>query len=218
MADKIRLGGSTDTVRIPGDCRVEGDFHVGGTPSGIGRSDLTQDTSQEYTLRPEDWRVWDNMAALLPTAGATDDLGIVEGTFGTDSPSLQTEDLKTAGATNNYARRTFALPPEYDSGETIVVRLHAGMLTTVADTSATIDVECYLSDEEAGIGSDICATAAQSINNLVLADKDFTITATGLAAGDLLDIRITTAINDGASGTSVIGIVGAAKILLDIKG
>ena len=113
---------------------------------------------------------------------------------------------------------TFALPPEYDAAETIQIRAHAGMLTTVADNTATLDFEVYKSDEEAGIGADICATAAQSINSLTLADKDFTVTATGLSAGDVLDIRMTTAVNDAATGTVVKAIVGAVKIMLDIKG
>jgi len=207
----------TDDVIIGGNCRVSGTATFANV-SGIDRSGLTQDNTQSYHLLPEHWKVWDDMDSPLPSTPATDDLGIIGGTFGTDSPSIQTEDLKAAGATNKYARCTFAIPPEYVAGETVQVRIHCGMLTTVADNSATIDVEVYESDEEAGIGADLCATAAQSCNSLTLADKTFTITATTLAAGDILDIRVTMAVNDAATGTTVKGIIGASKMLLDIKG
>jgi len=211
------------TVSITHDVVIGGDLRVSGTATfasvnGIGRSGLAQDNVQVYHIRPEQWRVWDDMDSPLPSTPANDDLGIIGGTFGTDSPSVQTEDLKAAGATNKYARCTFAVPPEYVAGETVQIVVHCGMLTTVADTSATIDVQCYESDEEAGIGADLCATAAQSCNNLVAADKTFTITATTLAAGDLLDIRITMAVNDAATGTAVTGLVGSTEVRLDIKG
>lgn len=205
------------------DVTVAGDLRVTGTTSfvsitGVNRAGLTQDNVQPYALLPEAWKVHDDMDSPLPSTPATDDLGLVGGTFGTASPSIQTEDLKAAGATNSYARRTFAIPPEYVSGETVQIVLHAGMLTTVADASATIDLQVYESDGEAGIGADLCATAAQSINALILADKTFTITAAGLAAGDVLDIRITTAVNDAATGTAVKAIVGSVEVQLDIKG
>ncbi len=213
------LGGASDTIRIPGDLQVSGDVSFGGAVSGIARSDLTQENLAVYLLEPESWKVFDDMDSPLPSTPATDDLGLIGGTFGSGTPSLQTEDLKTAGATTNRARRTFALPPEYVAGQTVTIRVHAGMLTTVAGTSATVDVECFKSDREAGVdGADLCSTAAQSINSLTLADKDFTITPATLAPGDLLDIRLSTAVNDAASGTAVKAIIGAVEVLLDVKG
>lgn len=184
----------------------------------IARSKLAQDTLASYMIPWTAFRVFDAYATNLPGTPAADDLGLVGGTFGSASPSLQTEDLKTAGATNNRARFMVQLPPEYDDGETVQIRLHAGMLTTVADTSATIDVECYESNSEAGIGSDLCTTSATTINSLTLADKDFSITASGLVAGDWLDVRITTAVNDAASGTAVKAIIGKVSLLCDIRG
>ena len=211
------------TVSITNDVVIGGNLRVAGTAtfasvSGLDRTGLAQDNTQVYHVLPESWKVWDDMDSPLPSTPANDDLGIIGGTFGTDSPSVQTEDLKAAGATNKYARCTFALPPEYVAGETVQIRFHCGMLTTAADASATIDVEVYESDLEAGIGADLCATAAQSCNSTTLADKTFTITSTTLAAGDLLDVRVTMAINDAATGTEVKGIIGGTKVLLDIKG
>ena len=93
------------------------------------------------------------------------------------------------------------------------------MFTTIADTSATIDFEAYRANDEAGIGSDLSTTTpATTINSVVLANKDFVITAASLQPGDTLDIRLSLAINDGATVTAVIGLVGAVELLLGVKG
>lgn len=149
---------------------------------------------------------------------ATDDLSLVSGTFGTNAPSLQTEDLRAVGATNRYARFLVPLPSEYVAGETVVLRFSAGMITTAADNTATLDVQCYKSDEDNTVSADLCATAAQGMNNTVFADLDFTITPTALSPGDMLDVRIVTAINDAATGAEVIGCVAAIKRLCDTQG
>jgi hypothetical protein len=191
-----------------------------GTISPIARSVLQQDNLKQFAVPLTNMRVWDNMAALLPTAGATDDLGIIEGTFGTASPVLQTEDLKaeSGNPTLNYARFQCPIPMEYVDGETFLIRLHAQMVTTIADDTATLDVEAYLVDEEGGIGSDICATAAISINTLTGADYDFTITPATLVAGGMLDVRLKTTVSDAATATPVIAEIGSVQILCDVKG
>lgn len=203
-------------TRIP-NLIVEENLVVGGTKPGYLRSELLQDQLQRYPIPWTAWRVWDALATNLPATAAADDLALVGGTFGTGTPAIQTGDVKTLTATR-YARAQIALPPEYDTAETITLRAHCEMITTVAGTSATIDFEVYRSDQEVGVGSDLCTTAAQSINSLTGADKDFTINPATLARGDLLDIRMTIATVDGATATAVIGSVGAVELLMDIKG
>lgn len=214
-----RIGGPDDQTVFAGDVRIEGDLALAGDTAGMNRAALAQEPLVAYPLLPESWKVHDSLDTPLPATPLADDLGVVGGTFGTDTPSLQTEDLKAAGATTSYARRSFALPAEFDAGATVVLRIHAGMLTTVADVAATVDVGVFKSDREAGVdGADLCGTAAQSINNLVLADKDFNIDGAGLAAGDLLDVRVAVAVNDSATVTAVKAILSAIEMLLDVKG
>ena len=67
------------------------------------------------------------------------------------------------------------------------------------------------------IATNLPATAATTINSLTFANKDFTITSSSLAAGDILDVRIAIAITDSATGTAVIGEIGAIEFLLDIR-
>jgi hypothetical protein len=186
--------------------------------AAIARTKLAQETLTKYPIKLTDFRVHDAMQTVLPNPSANDDLGLYGGTFGTDSPMLKTYDVKAAGAVTLYARVLVELPAEYDDAETVEIRIHAEMQTTVADTTATVDVECYESDKEGGISADLCATAAQSINSLVDDDYDFTITATDLVSGDVLDIRIAVAVNDAATGTAVVAAIGSVELLCDIRG
>lgn len=204
---------------IGSDTVIQGNLTVTGSLlPATSRSDLALDQAQCYLIPWEAWRVWDAFATNLPATAATDDLALVGGTFGTNAPSIQAGDLKAAGATTRYARCVFQIPPEFQTGLTVTIRAHAGMKTTAADTTCTIDFEAYRSNLEDGVGSDLVTTAATSINDTVEADKDFTVDSTTLLPGDYLDIRMTIICTDGATATAVIPFVGSVEVLLDIKG
>lgn len=190
-------------------------FRTGGTR--LARSTLAQETSIAYVMPVTTWRVWDSLTTPLPQVAAADDLAIIEGTFGTDFPTIQTSDAKATTVTQ-MMRRTFVLPAEFDDEQTVQVRIKAGMITTVSDGTATVDVECHLHDRTGAVGSDLCTTAATTINSLTAADKTFNITSTGLSPGDELDIRVTVAITDTATGTVVVGEIVDTTVLLDIRG
>lgn len=183
----------------------------------VQRGDLKLENLQVYDIPFERWRVHDAFGTLLPATPANDDLGLIGGTFGTAAPTIQTGDAKAASVTRR-ARALIYLPPEYQAGESVSIRAYAGMKTTVADTSATIDFEVYSSDLDETVSADLCTTAAQSINSLTLANKDFVITPTNLAPGSILDVRMTIAIVDSATATAVIGLIGRVALLADIRG
>jgi hypothetical protein len=207
---------------VHGDLVVQGNLSVlgdAGITPAIERTSLAQEQLARHKIQMTDWRVWDAFQTVLPGTSATDDLALIGGTFGTASPSIQTYDVKAAGAVTLYARCLFNLPHTYDTAQTVTLRAHAGMLTTISDGTATIDFAVYRSNDEAGIGSDLSTTtAATTINSLVLSNKDFVITATSLSPGDTLDIRMAIAIADTATATAVKGIVGSVELLLDSKG
>lgn len=216
------------STRLDGNTTVEGDLSCTGTfrpnaTSGILRTELTQESLTEFVLFAETWRIWDNMDALLvdpPVGGSgNDDLGINNGTYATGVPSIQTGDNKAAGAVTKYARRTIQLPPNYVAGETVTIRLRAGMKTTIADVSATVDVQAFKSDNEGTVsGADLITTAATTCNSLTFGNKDFVVTPTALSPGDVLDVRIAIATNDAATATAVTGCIGKVSLLCDTKG
>ena len=88
----------------------------------------------------------------------------------------------------------------------------------LADTSCTVLIEAYRIGKDNSIGSQICPTGATTMNTLGASTKDFTITASTLNAGDVLDVRLSIAVNDAATGTSVYAAVMGADLLCDIQG
>ncbi|GMW02644.1 MAG: hypothetical protein AMXMBFR84_37800 [Candidatus Hydrogenedentota bacterium] len=179
----------------------------------IARTALTQDDLKPYAIPLTLFRVHDALQTNLPGTAATDDLAVITGTIGSDPPSIQGVDFGGT-TTTAYARIQYPLPPEYVDGQTVTLRVNAGMLTTVSDGTCTLDAVVYRN----GAGSDICATAAQSINSLTFADKDFTITPTALVAGDLLDIRLVIAGSDTGNAGVMIPEIASVTLLMDIKG
>lgn len=199
-----------DTFRIR-------DVVITNSITGVDRSSFDSENAKIYELPIHEFRIWDAYQTVLTTA-ANDDLGITTGAFGSAAtPYIGSGDLKAAGATTRYGRTMFTLPPEYTDGGLVSVQLYAGMVTTVSDNTATVDVELRKSDLDGTSGSDIVSTSAQSCNSLTAAAKEFVVTPTGLVAGDTLDIRIAITVTDGATVTAVIGAIYRASMLLTIQ-
>lgn len=182
----------------------------------VQRNDLKLET-KNYPVILRDARVWDAPLSSLPTTSANDDLGFTAGTWGSSGNTIRTSDMKNLGSVTRYSRHVIALPPEYIAGESVVLRVNAGMNTTVASAAATIDAEVY-ETSGATISADLCATAAQSINSLTAANRNFTITATNLAPGDILDIRLAVLVNDSATATAVIAVINSIDLVLSVRG
>lgn len=222
MATDLNFGDANLTI---GGIVTGGEWRPG---TGLARTYNVQETVQPFRVPLEWLRVWNDPAALLPNAAVGDDLGLVPGTLGTDPWQVHAGDVKNTTSTR-YAAFHFPLPVEYDNGETITLRVLGACEDTVCDTRCDVDVECYpvrplwheLSPTPTGSGSvqsDACATAAQSINSLTPANKDFVITPTNLQSGDLLHIRIAIDYEDATVGDSNNPYIYAIWMMLDIKG
>lgn len=203
-----------DDVRISGTLLLK----ETGISAQTRNTILKQDALAIFPVNMMDLRVWDAIHTNLPGTAATDDLALVGTTFGSTAPVITAGDCKALGATSRYARFMVELPECYEAGETVTLSLSAGMVTTVASASCTVDVECYKIDKVTGIGSDLCTTSATTINSLVFAAKVFTITPSSLIAGDVLDIRLTIACNDAATATVVKPTIAGIDLLCDIRG
>lgn len=181
------------------------------------RTELARET-KTYPVALDRLRVWDAFATVLPATGGTDDLGLYGGTFATNAPKVSSGDVKNS-TTTRYARFLFELPPEYIAGDTVTIRASAATETTVASSSSTIDFEVWRSDRDGTIGgSDLCATSATSINATSFSDKDFSVTPATLSPGDILDVRVTLACSDTATGTVVQPSIGSIEFRLSVQG
>jgi hypothetical protein len=190
---------------------------VADTITGLTRDQMPQEDFVGYPIPLSSVRVHDNMAALLPAAAADDDMGLVTGTPGTDDLTLQGVDF---GATSSDEKCAFQwrLPIEYQAGQSVRLRVHAGILTTVADGALTLDVECWRSDGEGSVGSDLYAGSAADINDTTTADQDFTIDAATLSPGDLLIFRLSFAGSDTGNAGVMIPLITRIEPQVDIKG
>lgn len=185
--------------------------------AAIDRSKLASEQLKD-NIPLELVRVWDAFQTSLPTTASSDDLGLIPGTWATDAITLQTSDAKNTTVTQR-ARFVYRLPLNYASGNLINVVAWAGMRTTVANGTATIDFEAYKKNDSTGlVGSDLVTTAATTINSLTASEKSFVIDPTGLVSGDELDIRVTIAITDTATATAVIGRIMKLYMLPTVKG
>lgn len=201
-----------DNLTVPGDLQVGGDIKP-----ARNRSKMLQEDNAAYSLRLES-AVIATTGQPLAVSGSGSDLGLYVGTHGTGCPYLSSGDVKNA-TTTRKARLTIELPVEYTAGQTVTLRFAAGMLTTVGSGPCTIDCEVFKVGRDTLIsGIDLCTTAAQPINSLTFANKDFTLTEAGLAPGDRLDVLITVACTDVATGTAVKPAIAAIDLVCDIKG
>lgn len=183
---------------------------------GGGSGKFVEVSSSANAAYPVDltrFRVHDALHTNLPGTAAADDMGLITGTPGTDAPVLQGVDF---GGTSTDEKGTFrlTLPPEYRAGAAITLRINANMETTVSDGTATVDAEAFKEDGTSLVGADLVATAAQSINSLTPANKDFVITPTGLVAGDSLQVRLSFAGSDTGNAGVMIPQINAVTALI----
>lgn len=186
--------------------------------AAIPRAKLAQVPNAVRAITPFEWRIWDSGAPL--GTPANDDLGLEPGTFGTDVFVVNAGDVKAAGAVTRKALVQIALPDYYEAGQTVTLRLRAGVDTTIADDTCTLDVDAYEVGEsgDASGPTNLYGGAAQDINNTTPANYDFTITPDNLSPGDVIEILITIASNDTATATAVIPTIYKASLLFDARG
>lgn len=210
-----------NTTTLPGDLVVNGNLRITGnlTPA-LERTSLAEDALQTFTVPMSAWRVFDAYASPLAATGGTDDLWLIGGAHATAAPSLQTADFGGNGAAAPYyARAEIPLPMEYVAGGAVTIRVHAGMLTTVASEACTVDVTVYKSDEDSTPTEVAITEVAQDMNDLTFADIDFTVTTpSSLSPGDILDVLLTVSADDDENLGEMYACIGSVQLLCDVKG
>jgi hypothetical protein len=183
----------------------------------IATTKLAQRVLAESIVPLTQARTWNAVATSLPAAAADDDLGLVSGTWGTDPARITAGNVRIIGATTRRLYMAIPIPANYEDGQTIQLQIRAKMETTVADVSCTLDAEAYVGSDGA-LGSDLVTTGAQSMNSLSAAAYTFTINATGVDPGDLLEVRLSIASNDAATATAVTPAIYSIALLCDTRG
>lgn len=201
-------------LRIPQELFTSEDL---ADAADILHTQLKQRAFQEEQVSFTDLRVFDAMHTVLSGTSSADDLALATGTPGTDALVVTTGDVKTL-TVGRKAAFELRVPDNYEAGQSFQIRIRAGMKTTIADGSATVDLNVYKPVGDGLVGSDLCATAATSINSLTASDKDFTVTASSLSPGEKLLCIVTLAVTDTATATAVIGQIYSISRRCDTRG
>lgn len=183
--------------------------------AAIDRSKLATDSLVPFRIALGDVRVFDAFITFLPSTAATDDLALIGGTHGSAAPQLEGV-LATGSATETQkCRFVFALPAEYLSAGNIRLRVTCNVTQGEGEGTKTIDADVVSNDDDGTVSADINETDPVTIDDTPTG-REFTITPTGLAAGDELDVVLTLVVEDG--GLDATGEIERIDVLLDVKG
>jgi len=179
------------------------------------RANLLQEDAVTYPIPLIDFRWADG--TIPDTTGAAGNPQIVIGGWGSGTGIFRGEDAQAAEKTETLFI-DFAVPECYVASETITAKVSARYNDAGANTMATktIDCEAYEIAQAGTAGSDLCATAAQTITG-TMASYSFTITDASISPGDMLRVYFRIVV-EGNSGGVVKAEFGGATIDLDIKG
>lgn len=185
--------------------------------AAIARTKLALEPQAPFGIPLDRFRVWDSMATNLPDTAASDDLALTGGTWATNVPHITSGDFEGTTITRR-ARVQLVMPESYVVGEDCVLFL-ACKVSAVAQVSATVDVEAYLTSYDGAVnGADICSSAAQSINSTSVVNYPFVLGPAGLSVGTLIDVRVTIAGDDTGGSGAVEAIIGGVFLCCDIRG
>ena len=191
---------------------TSGNFALCASAAGaIARADITEDALQAYGIP-----LMQIMAADGAPLGLSESAGDHFISFGTNIIQLQGEEAISETETSESYWQ-FVLPPEYVAAGDVTVRLRCKVDGAGTDNGSTVDVEVF-EQADGAIGSDIQATAPQTFAAKgTWYNKDFSVTAAGLVAGDILNVVLTTAVTEIAAGALAF-YADPPKMLLDVKG
>ena len=183
---------------------------------GLGKGITVQREDQEvYELQPfaipiRNWMAEDG--AVLTIAEEA-------GTFfvqdGTNQMYLQGEEAAMETEAS-VIKSEITLPANYKAGGAVTVRFGTDVTGAGTLGTCTIDLTAFKQAVDGSVGSDLCATAAQAIS-ATAGDKDFTITPTGLVAGDRLNLIVTVSVEE-TMNTAIRALITRTLVLCDIQG
>jgi hypothetical protein len=161
------------------------------------------------------------VAQPLPFAGFKNPVGTAlaaaaaAGVFG-NSITLGTSQFLVGEAAQGNTKTSvalieFVLPPSYVAGANITVTVNCHHTGTGTAGTKTIDLRAFKNASAGTQGSDICATAVQTISGTA-ADYAFTVTGTGLAVGDKLTLEITNVLQETGASASLTGRVNSVRV------
>jgi hypothetical protein len=182
--------------------------------AAIARSKLAEDALAVHGLPLMACRRTDG--TVLTTSGGAGYVSIYGAAWGAGDMYLRT--VTAQGTTETaYLATEFPLPPSYVAGGDVQVVVRCRSSGSGTPGTLTVDVQAYKMVGDGTAGSDLCTTAAQTYS-ATAADYAFTITPTGLAAGDHIRILIQVVVQETGGSAWLQAMITRLSVKLDIKG
>lgn len=184
--------------------------------NAIERENLESE-SVDIVIPITSWRYADGDS--VNATGAAGDPKLDMGGYGSGTGILEGEDAHGTTKTETVCFDV-QLPENYVDASAVTLKVNARYSDSDSGTLSvkTVDAEAYEIAGAGTAGSDICATAAQTIDT-TMTEYSFTITPTNLVAGDLLRIFLRIVLTEsGGSGAQKAEFGGAKLTLASIKG
>jgi len=179
----------------------------------LQRSEAVTETSQIIGIPLLD--ACNDDGSPLALAASAGKFGIVAGGFGTGGVKLQGE-AASGNSKTSTAHYTVRLPQNYVAGSNFNIRVKQ-RVSVVLNTTANIDVNCFKSDGQGGVGADQVTTTIITNNTVTWVNHTFAVTGTGFVAGDELDIYIQCQANDTGGANSGKSEIGSVYLELSTK-
>lgn len=181
----------------------------------VTRADLIEEALVRYQQPLMACRNADG--TVMDATGGAGLFAITPGGWGTGTLILAGEDAQNNTKTDTLMFEA-VLPAEYVAGGDLKLNVNAQYDVSAGTTiTATVDVQVYKLGDDGTVGSDLCATAAIALTTS-FGDKAFTITATGLVAGDRLMALVQTAVTEAGNTGTATAQIGSIELQADIQG
>ena len=208
--DRILYFGATNGVTFESALTMGAGKALTADTGPIDRAALTEDALAVFDLPIRNWMAED---------GAVLGIGEEAETFfvqdGSNQMYLQGE-VSLSETEVSIIKTSFTLPESYVDAATLTLRIVVDVTGTGTLGTCTVDASVRKQDNDGAVGGDLVTTGAIAVTKTACA-KDFTITPTGLASGDVLSIVVTTSIQESA-GSAIQALLTKTQMLCDVKG
>ena len=213
----------TGSIDITGTAlQLSGGASLEGATGFVPRATLKSEKLAEYPILFTDLRY---LGALLPNSETSGRLTMNTGTWASGGSAMSLQSVVATGTDSlEVASASFAVPPEYVDGGSIVVRMHASAsaATNPQSTDNYLSLSCTISAiDYSGTSTAVFAKESRIVDSTEVEPFDYTIGSTGLASiskgTDLLITITVETYDENADLDRYVSIYGIS-VLMDIEG
>ncbi len=207
------LGGSDTLMTLGTEQTVTGAKTF---PAGsIARSVLATDAAALHSISLSSLK--NINGTPLDASSSTGEFGLTFPVFGSNSGVTLDSEASNGDTKTDSACFEFSLPDNYVAGSNITVHVEYSVAGSgVLGSTKTFTVDAFKVGADGAQGTNLGPTA-DTLTIAAMTNHTYSITPTGLAAGDKLIIQMQSAVQETDSSDLVLSI-GSVRVAVDVKG